>query len=156
MDRSALTDESSQYAFKHLWVEVTCFDSYCKSLRWSFQRSQFAVVLSLLHPSVSGILCLSCEERFRGSWGCQVAAVGDGRLGWRQQTDADCCTSVFSWEGAQCLIAVVWTAALQLSQDRCRYLFLHANKTGASYPPGSCWKHANCLQHLSTSSLQRL
>lgn len=50
-----------------------------------------------------------------------------------------------------CLIAVVWTAALQLSQDRCRYLFLHANKTGASYPPGRCWRHAKCLQHINTS-----
>lgn len=53
-----------------------------------------------------------------------------------------------------CLIAVVWTAALQLSQDRCCYLFLHANKTGASYPPGRCWQHANCLQHFNTSTPQ--
>lgn len=84
--------------------KVTCFDihciSSCWSTNWSFQRSQFVVVLSLLHPSVSGILCLSCGQRFRGSLGCQFAAVADGRLGWRQQTDADCCTSAFSWEGA--------------------------------------------------------
>lgn len=104
MDRSALKDDSTKFAFKNLWVETHLFDSHCKrffwSTNWSFQRSQFAVVLSLLRPSVSGILRLSCGERFRGSWGCQDAAVGDGRLGWRQWTDADCCTSAFSWEGA--------------------------------------------------------
>lgn len=50
-----------------------------------------------------------------------------------------------SSEDGHRLIAVVWAAALQLSQDRHWYLFLHANKTAVAYPTGTRWHSACCV-----------
>lgn len=160
MDRSTLTDDSSQFAFKHLSVE--------SALLWQSLQKHF-LVNKLIFLKVT--VCLSAQST---SFPCFWHPVP---VMWREiQGDlrlSGCCSGrLETWPATAdrrrllhisilrrrcwCLIAVVWATALQLSQDRCHYLFLHANKTGASYPPGSCWQHANCLQHLSASSLQRL
>lgn len=65
-----------------------------------------------------------------------------------------------SSEDGHRLIAVVWAAALQLSQDRHWYLFPHANKTAVAYPTGTRWRSAGCvntsmLSASSPLSLQR-
>ncbi len=59
-----------------------------------------------------------------------------------------------SSEDGHRLIAVVWAAALQLSQDRHWYLFPHANKTAVAYPTGTRWRSACCVNTsvLSASS----
>lgn len=51
-------------------------------------------------------------------------------------------------ERCQCLIVLVWAAASQLSQDRCPYLFLHANKTLADFLNSRRWLRARFLHHL--------
>lgn len=63
-----------------------------------------------------------------------------------------------SSEDGHRLIAVVWAAALQLSQDRHWYLFPHANKTAVAYPTGTRWRSACCvnISMLSASSLLSL
>ncbi len=112
---------------------MLCFPPFCFPLRF---------FLYLLHP-----LPVTREE------GCHVVEkkVWDLAAESRQTQIA---AHQHSSEDDHRLIAVVWAAALQLSQDRHWYLFPHANKTAVAYPTGTRWRSACCVNTsvLSASS----
>lgn len=67
---------------------------------------------------------------------------------------ADCSASAFSWKNTH-LIAALWAAGLQMSQDTNERLVQHANKTAVASPTAKHWLSACFLscssgQHFST------
>lgn len=61
-----------------------------------------------------------------------------GSAGHTRQEAADCRASAFLGRSRR-LIAALWAAALQLSQDRSRELVQHANKTAGASPTAHHW-----------------
>lgn len=106
--RPVLTDDSSQYAFKHeMWTEGHLLWQWHWKCLWVnkliFSKVTICFSAQVCPPPFPVCfvpLSLSSHACHGGGWDCQVAVVDNGRLGQRERTDADCCTSAFFGGGA--------------------------------------------------------
>lgn len=123
-----LKPQTPDTGIKVTWL---CDDSQCLSLQTNQSLQRSTLVLDIFFYGLS-LAVMSVKICVRNS-------RQDGKDGSAGELKAtDCGASAFSWKNTH-LIAALWAASLQMSQDTNERLVQHANKTAVASPTAKHW-----------------
>lgn len=116
---------------KVTWV---CDDSQRLSLQTNQSLQRSTLVFGIFYTLSLAVMFVKICVRNSGQECRRDDSAGELKT-------ADCSASAFSWKNTH-LIAALWAAGLQMSQDTNERLVQHANKTAVASPTAKHWLSA--------------